>query len=127
MTVVDDQNIHDDDDDDADEDDDDDDDDAKEDAEDDLNALNDWANGVAEGATSTRVLIHLKDYHHDGHQNEMSPPRFDMLRMLIFPNCAFFLLFRLQNYQLWDKKRIGLIFFWHALNKTVEGVLCSYN
>ena len=121
MTAVDDQNIHDDydaDDINADE-------DADEDAEDDLNALNDWANGVAEGATSTRVLIHLQNYHHHRHQNEMSPPRFDILRILIFPNCAVFLLFRLQNYQLWDKKRNGLIFFWHVLNETVEGVLCS--
>ena len=78
MTAGDDQNIHDDDD------------DAEEDAEDDLNALNDWANGVAEGATSARVLIHLQKYHHHGHQNEMSPPRFDMFRVLIFLNCVYF-------------------------------------
>ena len=37
---------------------------ADQDDEDDLNALNDWADGVAEGATSTRVLIHLENLNH---------------------------------------------------------------
>ena len=50
-----------DDEDDADEDDED---DADEDDEDDLNALNDWADRVAEGATSARVLVHLENLNH---------------------------------------------------------------
>ena len=61
-----------DDNDDADKDDEDDEDDADEDDEDDadedddvdLNALNDWADRVAEGATSARVLVHLENLNH---------------------------------------------------------------